>query len=68
MKMKTFMGTGAEGIDRIEERVNQWLDTHPRFEVIQRDVNMCTIGDGSELYQSFVVTLWYQTRKKAAQA
>lgn len=64
MKINTFHGTGAEGIERSQNEANAWLKANQTVAVINTSASMCSIGGSSEIYQSYVITIFYEPPKK----
>ncbi len=61
MLLKFFKDFGAEGIERIEDEVNQWLEkTNPKINKVE--TNMCSVGESpeGETYQYILVSVWYE--------
>jgi hypothetical protein len=61
MKIRTFHGTGADGIDEATAKASQWLSGNSE-DFVSAHTAMCSVGSDSEIYQSFVITIVYRER------
>lgn len=57
--IKIFYGSGWDGLQRVQEQVNDWLGDRPR-EVISLTPAICSVGDANEIYQGLTITVWYR--------
>ena len=64
MQVKIFQASGHDGIEKLEEKINEWSDAQ-KWAHTQRGIKfiktaMCQIGAGTgERYQHYVVSVWY---------
>ena len=61
MRLKFFMGAGIDGLPRIEDEVNKWLEKeNPK--ISKTETNMCSASDypQEKIYQYAVVSIWYE--------
>ncbi|MGO4438727.1 hypothetical protein [Rhizobium sp. RAF56] len=57
--IKIFYGSGWDGLQQLQEEVNDWLDDQGK-EVISLTPSVCSVGDPNEMYQGLTVTVWYR--------
>lgn len=58
-QVKIFQAFGRDGIIRMEDEINDFLDQ--QIQIISVSPQVCSIGDwGGEIYQAMTVTVLYQ--------
>jgi len=65
MQVKTFSGSGAAGIQKVEDAVNNWLtERASEVRVTDQQTAVCTVADSGagERSPSIVITIWYVER------
>lgn len=58
-QIKIFYGSGWNGLEKVQEEVNDWLD-ESFVEIISLTPAMCSIGSPEEIYQGVTVTVFYR--------
>jgi hypothetical protein len=59
MKVKLFQGSGYEGNLKATREANAWLAANDAIWIINTQTAMCSIGSSEEIYQHFVITIFY---------
>ena len=65
MKVKNFHGTGWEGIAKAAKDANSWLTANPSIWIVNTSSAMASIGSPEEMYQSYVITIFYDEEQPA---
>ena len=63
MKIKIFQEFGKDGIDALENIINEWLKNQPNEIEIKNTQISATQVSGSpteELYQTLIICVWYE--------
>lgn len=59
IRMKTFHGhLSDEGVQRFDDRVNDWLENHPQVEV-KHSTTTIGLWDGKTKEQAIILNIWY---------
>ncbi len=57
MQVKIFQASGHRDIKKLEEEINEWSVGQPGIKHV--DTALTQVGDSSERYQYYVVSVWY---------
>jgi hypothetical protein len=60
MPIKIFQAGGAREIDRLQGEIDGWFAQGHEEKVRQISTAMATVGERTEFFQHFVVTIWYR--------
>ncbi len=62
MNVKIFQGFGADGINKLEREINNWLDNHTEpIEVVDTDISATDVTDSTQgERQTLIVCIWYE--------
>ena len=62
MQVKIFMGSGKDGVTKVEKEINAWLMKHEHeVQVVNTQTALCTVADNGsgEHFQCLAITIWY---------
>ena len=57
MFVKIFQASGHDEIKKLEDEINEWSINQPSIKHV--DTALAQVGDSSERYQYYVVSVWY---------
>ena len=57
MLVKIFQASGRHDIEKLEDEINEWSVGQPGIKHV--DTALAQVGDSSERYQYYVVSVWY---------